>query len=155
MYDSSIEIESRGGNPGKKLTGAGAESEVTLGGSRAVMDGPMQDILYAWGSFKNADEFTKKFLLQDIYETAKDPAEAIKAGGIILTEFMKHLDNVDPLATELCDAMKKDDADAVATVEEDMEKFMSDVGDGVFSIDSISSFVSIMSCTGAILALLV
>ena len=142
LFDSEI-----GSNEKKVITGSGTIEHHTLGGSRAVMDGPMLDILCDWGSFKTADDFTKKFLLQDIYETAKDPEEAMKAGGI-LTEFKKHLANVDPFATELTDAMKADNAQAVATAEKEFEEFMSEVGEGVSSIDTISSFVQLMSCTG-------
>ena len=147
LYDSSIELPARSFNKGKKLTGAGTENEVTLGGSRAVMDGPMLDILCDWGSFKNTDDFTKKFLLRDIYETAKDPEEAMKAGDI-LTEFKKHLANVDPFATELTAAMMVDSAASVEKAGEELKTFMSEIGEGVSSIDSIPSFVQLMSCTG-------
>lgn len=147
LYDSNLEIAERGNNPGKKITGKGTEKDFTLGGSRHVMDGPMRDILYDWGSFKTADEFTKKFLLQDIYATAKNPEEVMKAGKI-LTEFKKHLANVDPFAEALSDAFKEYNADDVEIAEKEMAEFMSEIGDGVSTIDSISSFVALMSCTG-------
>jgi hypothetical protein len=147
LYDSNIEISARGGNAGKKISGSGAVAEATLGGSREVMDGPMLDILYDWGSFKNTEDFTKKFLLKGIYDTAKNPEKAIETGEI-LTEFKKHLANIEPFATELTAAMKADDSRSFKKAEDEMGSFMSEIGDGVSSIDSISSFVQLMSSTG-------
>lgn len=141
LYDSSINLEARGGADGKKITGKDG-----LGGSVAVMD-VMGEILRDWGSFKTEEEFTKKFLLKDLYDTAKDPEEVIKSAGI-LTEASKHFANIEPFATDLTAAMKADDAKAFEEAEENLTEFMSECGEGVSSIDSISSWVQLMSCTG-------
>jgi hypothetical protein len=131
------------GNDGKVLTGKDG-----LGGTTSVM-APLRDYLCIWGECKNEEDFTKKFLLKDLYATAKNPEEVLETADI-LTEFKKHLDNVEPFATELTEAMKANDGDAFKKAEDTLTTFMSECGKDVSSIDSISSWVQLMSCTGII-----
>ncbi len=68
----------------------------------------MRDILCEWGSCKTAEDFTKKFLLKDVYATAKnDPKNVMIEDADLLTEYFKHADNVQPFADEFAEAMKK------------------------------------------------
>ena len=138
LFESSI-----GSSDDKVLTG-----KFGLGGTKSVMK-PLRDYLCIWGECKNAEDFKKKFLLKDLYATAKNPEELIKTADI-LTEFNKHLDNIDPFATELSDAMKANNARSFKDAEDRLTKFMSECGRDVSSIDSISSWVQLMSCTGII-----
>ena len=130
-------------NDGRVLTG-----KFGLGGTTSVM-APLRDFLCIWGECKNEEDFTKKFLLKDLYATAKNPEEVLETADI-LTEFKKHLDNVEPFATELTEAMKANDGDAFKKAEDTLTTFMSECGKDVSSIDSISSWVQLMSCTGII-----
>ena len=140
LIDSSL-LSS--GNDGKVLTGKDG-----LGGTTSVMP-PLRDYLCIWGECKNAEDFTKKFLLKDLYATAKNPEEVLVTADI-LTEFKKHLDNVEPFATELTEAMKANDGDAFKKAEDTLTTFMSECGKDVSSIDSISSWAQLMSCTGMV-----
>jgi hypothetical protein len=112
----------------------------------------IKKMLKLWGSLKNEDDFTKKFLLKNIYSAAKDDdeAEAIMAKAGILTEFKKHLANVEPYATELTKAMSEDDKKALDLTEEKLKEFMEACGKGVSSIDSVSSWSQLMCCTGLV-----
>jgi hypothetical protein len=136
LYDSNL-----GTNDDKLLTGKNG-----FGLSKGIMD-PLREVLCDWGSFKTADEYMEKFLLKDLYDTAKDPEAVIKDAGI-LNEFRKHIDNVTPFADELSEALKKNNERAHKDCEKSIKDFMSDCGKGVSSIDSISSWVQLMSCTG-------
>jgi hypothetical protein len=117
-----------------------------LGGTTEVMD-ELRDYLCIWGNCKTADDFTKKFLLKDLYDTAKNPEESIEKGEI-LTEFRKHLDLVQPFANELTDAMKTNDPKALKKADEEVAQFLADCGEGLSSIDSVNAWVQSMSCTG-------
>ena len=152
IYDDNIAIKyyevagllfesNFGNNDNKVLTGKDG-----IGGTVEVM-APLRELLCLWGSFKTADDFMKKFLLKDIYDTAKNPEDLIDSSNI-LTEFRKQVDLVEPYATELTEAMKADNPDGLKDAEDFLTKFMSDTGEGVSSIDSISSWVQLMSCTG-------
>jgi hypothetical protein len=136
LFDSNV-----GDNDAKLLTGKNG-----FGLTKATM-GPLREILCDWGSFKTADEYMKKFLLKDIYTTAKNPEDVIKSAGL-LTEFQKHIDNVTPFAEELSAAFKKNNERAHKDCEKSIKSFMSDCGKGVSSIDSISSWLQLMCCTG-------
>lgn len=74
--------------------------------------------------------------------------EAVIESSKILTEFRKHVDNVEPFATDLTEAMRAANPDNFDKAEKDLAEFMSECGTGVSSIDSISSWVQLMSCTG-------
>ena len=117
-----------------------------LGGTKEVMV-ELREWLCIWGGCKNADDFTKKFLLKDLYDTAKDPEQSIKDADL-LTEFRKHLDLVDPFTTELTDALKKNDVKAYETAEESLITYLKGCGEGLVTFDSISAWVASMSCTG-------
>ena len=86
-------------------------------------------------------------MLKGIYDTAKDPEKVIESSKI-LTEFRKHLDNVDPFATELTEAMRASNPDNFDKAEKELTEFMSECGKDVSSIDSISSWIQLMACTG-------
>lgn len=88
-------------------------------------------------------------MLKGIYDTARDPEGVIESSKI-LTEFLKHVDNVEPFATELTEAMRAANPDNFDKAEKDLTEFMSECGEGVSSIDSISSWVQLMSCTGLV-----
>ena len=138
LYKSSL-----GDDDGKAHTGKNG-----FGGTTEVMK-ELRDYLCIWGNCKNEDDFTKNFLLKDLYATAKNPEEVIKTSGILI-ELRKHMDNIEPFATELTDAMKANDEKSFKKAEETLTSFMSDCGEGLSSIDSISSWVQSMSCTGII-----
>ena len=137
LYPSNLPVEDKD----KVLTG-----ERGFGGTKGIM-GEMRKLLCEWGSFKTADDFKKKFLLKGIYDTAKDPEKVIESSKI-LTEFRKHLDNVDPFATELTEAMRASNPDNFDKAEKELTEFMSECGKDVSSIDSISSWIQLMACTG-------
>ena len=82
-----------------------------FGGTPAVQ-GPMRDILCEWGSCTTAEDFTKKFLLKDVYATAKNDSKNVIEDAGLLTEYFKYADNVQPFADELAEAMKKTDEKA-------------------------------------------
>lgn len=136
LFESSI-----GDNDTKGHTG-----KLGLGGSPAVMP-ILRDYLCIWGSLKNQDDFRKKFLLKDLYATAKDPEKLMKEAGI-LTELNKHFDMIDPFAKELSDAMKADNEKSFNKAETILGDFLSDCGEGLSSIDSIDAWVQSMACTG-------
>ena len=127
--------------------------ENTFGGSVEVM-APLRRYLCTWGACKTADEFTTKFLLSDLYATCttKNPKKVIKNANI-LSEYMKHSDNIQPFAGDLTKAMKRGffpQRRSFKTAENNLRDFMKGCGEDVFSIDGISSWVQLMSCTGII-----
>ena len=101
---------------------------------------------------KNEEDFTKKFLLDGIYSTASDAAQAEKMleKGKILSEYKKHSDNVQPYAEELCAAFKEDNPSAFDETNKRIKSFMAACGTGVSSIDSISSWTQLMSLSGIV-----
>ena len=114
LYKSSL-----GDDDGKAHTGKNG-----FGGTTEVMK-ELRDYLCIWGNCKNEDDFTKNFLLKDLYATAKNPEEVIKTSGI-LTELRKHLANIEPFATELTDTMKANDEKSFKKAEETLTSFMSE-----------------------------
>jgi hypothetical protein len=109
----------------------------------------MKGVLSLWGSLKNADDFATKFLFKDLYEGAdKAEVDAILEKADILTEFKKHMALVEPFAKELTQEMEKSDKAAFLEAEKKLTSFMAATGKGVSSIDSISAWVQLMSCTG-------
>jgi hypothetical protein len=138
LFESSI-----GDNDAEAHTGKNG-----LGGTPAVMP-ILRDYLCIWGSCKNQDDFRKKFLLKDLYATAKDPEKLMKEAGI-LTELNKHFDLAEPYAKELSDAMKADNEKSFNKAETILGDFLSDCGEGLSSIDSIDAWAQSMACTGLI-----
>ena len=122
-----------------------------FGATKKVMP-KIKEMLKLWGSLKNEEEFTKKFLLNGIYSTANDEAqaEALMKEGQILCEYKKHSNNVQPFAEELASAMKEDDPIAFEDTEMKIKSFMLACGKGVSSIDSISSWTQLMCLTGIV-----
>lgn len=106
-----------------------------------------KELLVAWGKCKTADDFINTFLLKDLYSSG-GKALAEKAG--LLSEFSKHAAMVTPFAEELSGAMKASDEKAFAMAEEELTEFMSKCGEGVSEINSISSWVQLMSMTGIV-----
>lgn len=133
--------------PGKKLV-SGKDG---FGATPKVMK-KVTEMQFLWGSLKNTEEFTKKFLHKGVYMTAKseEAAEKILEEAGILTEFNKHRDNVPKFAEALTAAMKEDDLDAFKKTEEKIKSFMAACGKGVSSIDSVSSWLQLMSMTGLV-----
>jgi hypothetical protein len=135
----------------KILTGKDA-----LGGSTEIMP-PLRKILSILGACKTEDDFTRKFLLKDLYTTASNPKKAIKTADI-LSEYSKHSKNIEPFAKSLVRAMafgrfrrrKRKNKKSFKHAEDKLRKFMTGCGEDVFSIDSISSWVQLMSCTGTV-----
>lgn len=135
----------------KILTGKDA-----LGGSPEVV-ALLRKILIIWGACKTEDDFTRNFLLKDLYATASNPKKAIKTADI-LCEYSKHSKNIEPFAKSLVSAMtfgrfrssKRKNKKSFKDAEDKLRKFMTGCGEDVFSIDSISSWVQLMSCTGIV-----
>lgn len=128
----------------KVITGANG-----MGGSLAVKE-DLKKILCEWGTFKSANDFKDIFLLGDLsYHGADESeiAEIVEKAGI-LTEARKHLANIQPFTEELTAVMEKSDKESFETAEKDLTEFMLSCGKDVSSIDSISSWVQLMSCTG-------
>lgn len=119
-----------------------------FGGTEAFM-AILRDWLVIWGNCKNSDDFIKNYLHKDLYATAKNPEEVLKTTGI-LTEVHKHFNNVEPFAKDITAAMKADNEEAFNKAEETLTKFLSECGEGLSSIDSISSWIQSMSMTGIV-----
>ena len=118
-------------------------------GSTVATKPVLRKILCTWGACKTAKDYMKTFLVNDIIKTAtKGDATAIMERAGILTEFKKHIDNVQPFADELSGAMKKSNAKAFEKTEKNMKEFMAGTGLDVSSIDTVSSWVQLMTCTG-------
>jgi len=117
-----------------------------FGGTVAVME-ELRSYLVIWGKCKTATEFSKEFIFKDLYASAKDADKVIKEAAL-LGELQKHFDNVEPYATELSDAMKANDPEAFKETEKLLTWFMSQCGEGLSSIDSISAWTQSMSMTG-------
>ena len=66
----------------------------------------------------------------------------------ILTEIRKHIDSVQPFGDNLANAMRGNDKKVFDKAETLLTEFMSETGARVSEIDSISSWVQLMSCTG-------
>lgn len=160
-YDDNIEYKQE--QVGANLVPSNVETDKTdqmtitgengFGGSLEVM-APLRRYLSTWGACKTADEFTTKFLLSDLYATCttKNPKKVIKNANI-LSEYMKHSDNIQPFARDLTRAMKRGffpQRRSFKTAENNLRDFMKGCGEDVFSIDGISSWVQLMSCTGII-----
>jgi hypothetical protein len=104
-------------------------------GASDTVKGPLREILCTWGACKTATDYLDKVLVRDIIKTAtKGDATAIMERAGILTEFKKHIANVQPFADELSAAFKKADAKALDTTEQDIKKFMSGTGKGKYNI---------------------
>jgi hypothetical protein len=117
-----------------------------LGANPAIIP-ELRKMLCTWGACKDKDDYMKTFLLQDLYATTKNPEKVIEKFGL-LTEFTKHIDNVKPFGDELAAAMRADNEKDFVICEDKLKKFMSNTGKDVSSIDSISSWVQLMCCTG-------
>ena len=154
IYDDNIAIKyyevatllfksSIGDDDKKFLTGKNG-----FGGTVEVMK-VLREFLCDWGSYKSADDFMTKFLLSDIYETAKNPEDVIESAAI-LTEFRKQVDLIEPYATEVTQSMETSNPSGFKRAEDFLKNFMSECGKGVSSIDSISSWMQLMSCTGLV-----
>ena len=117
-----------------------------MGGSLATK-GPMKEWLCDWGTYKTADDFKNKFLLGDLGVDDPEIAAIVEKAGL-LAEFNKHLANVQPFAEELTAAMKESGEEDFETAQKDLTEFMQACGKDVSSIDSISSWLHLMSCTG-------
>ena len=111
-------------NPALMSDNKGLTGKNGYGGTTDVKI-PLRDYLCIWGNCKNEDDFTKNFLLKDLYATAKNPEEVIKTSGILI-ELRKHMDNIEPFATELTDAMKANDEKSFKKAEETLTSFMSE-----------------------------
>jgi hypothetical protein len=114
----------------------------------------MHDILCTWGTkCKTAQDFVETSLLSDLTGTVSNFEFVVKQANL-LTEFCKHIDLVDQfgeeLVTGLKGSMKGSRKAFLETAEGKLKMFMEDTGDGVSEIDSINSWVRIMSCTGVL-----
>lgn len=121
-------------------------------GATPKIMGKVKDMQVLWGSLKNTEDFTKKFLLKGVYMTAQseEAAEEILKEANILVEYNKHRDNVPKFAKELSDVMKEDDPAAFEKTNDNIKAFMANCGEGVSSIDDISSWLQLMSLTGIV-----
>ena len=117
-------------------------------GASPVIKKDMRDILCSWGRCKTAQDFMDTSLLSDLKATCGGDYEKVIEEANILTEFRKHIDSVQPFADDLANAMRGNDKEAFDKAEALLTEFMSDTGAGVSEIDSISSWVQLMSCTG-------
>ena len=117
-------------------------------GASPVIKKDMRDILCSWGRCKTAQDFMDTSLLSDLKATCGGDYEKVIEEANILTEFRKHIDSVQPFADDLANAMRGNDKEAFDDAEALLTKFMSETGAGVSEINSISSWVQLMSCTG-------
>lgn len=131
----------QGDNDAKGHTG-----KLGFGGTPAVMK-ELRNFLCVWGNCGNTDDFIKNHLFKDIYATAKDPENVIKTCSI-LPELSKHLANLEPYATELTDAMRASNPESFTKSEEILTEFLGDCGEGLSSMNSISSWIQSMGVTG-------
>ena len=116
------------------------------GGTPEVMP-VLREFLCIWGRCKNTDEFLKEYLHKDLYTTASDPVAMMKEGGI-LTELSKHFANCQAHGDELAAAMKADNRADFNRAERKLTEFLSQCGEGISSIDNISTWTQMMSLTG-------
>lgn len=126
--------------------------ELGFGSNPNVME-KVHDMLKLWGTLKDTDDFTKKFLQAGVYDSFKGSdkeLEKMLEEADILTEWNIHRDNVPKAAKELTEAFKKDDPEAFAKTEEKIASFMAACGRDVSSINSISSWYQLMSLTGLV-----
>ena len=117
-------------------------------GASPAIKKDMRDILCSWGRCKTAQDFMDTCLLSDLKATCGGDYEKVIEEANILTEFRKHIDSVQPFADDLANAMRGNDKEAFDDAEALLTKFMSETGAGVSEINSISSWVQLMSCTG-------
>jgi hypothetical protein len=117
-------------------------------GASPAIKKDMRDILCSWGRCKTAQDFMDTCLLSDLKATCSGDYEKVIEEANILTEFRKHIDSVQPFADDLANAMRGNDKEAFDDAEALLTKFMSETGAGVSEINSISSWVQLMSCTG-------
>jgi len=108
----------------------------------------MKEFIRTWGSIKTADEFKRKFLFKGLYETGA--TEKIIADSNICTEVNKHFNNIGGFAAGVVNGFKTVDATALNTMEKSLGKFMKGCGEGVSDIDSLDSWLQLMSITGII-----
>ena len=118
-----------------------------MGGSLSTK-GPMKEWLCDWGtSYETADDFKNKFLLGDLGVDDPEIASIVEKAGI-LEEANKHIANIQPFAEDLTVAMKECGEKDFEKAEKDLTEFMQACGKDVSSIDSISSWLQLMSCSG-------
>ena len=133
-----------GDNDHKLLTG-----KYGAGGTEDLLD-PLREYLSIWGrQCKDADDFMKKFLLKDIYQSSKNAEHLMKCGGI-LTEFKKHIRNVEPFACELVKAMKCVCPHDFEKAECKLERYLDACGRAVCKINTINQWLQLMCCTGMV-----
>lgn len=118
-----------------------------FGASKEILD-TLRTVLCTWGACKNAEDYMSTFLMNDLRETSKKNYKKVMDEAGILTEFRKHIENIESFGDQLSDAMKRHNAADHELTEEKIKTFMEGCGGGVSSIDSISSWVQLMSCTG-------
>lgn len=122
----------------------GEQRALTGGGFRSDGDKVrelLRETLAQWGSFKTADEFIDKFLLQST------PKGSLKKDGH-LAEFYKHASLINPFSKELAAAFKAYDPAKYGAAEEKLIQFLSETGNGVSSISDFPTWVNLMSVTG-------
>jgi hypothetical protein len=118
---------------------------------RAIITGPdgfgssqeirpmLKDLLDSWGQNPTAKGFLES--------TLSIPIETLQKHGI-LTEFMKHVDLVEPYAAAASEALKKTDPAAFATAEATLKKYLEDCGEFKSNIDTLDSWLQLMATTG-------
>lgn len=101
----------------------------------------LKSMLMEWGSYKTADQFVKKFLLNNI------SCKTLSNAGIA-TALLKQVDLIQPYASALEKEFKKDPN--YKTITSNLKKYFKLTGDDVCEIESMKAWVEIMSVTGMV-----
>jgi hypothetical protein len=101
----------------------------------------LKSMLMEWGSYKTADQFVKKFLLNNI------SCKTLSNAGIA-TALLKQVDLIQPYASALEKEFKKNPN--YKTITSNLKKYFKLIGDDVCEIESMKAWVEIMSVTGMV-----
>ena len=94
-----------------------------------------------WGTYKTADQFVKKFLLKNIL-----PRKDCICSSGLGKSFLKEVALVSPFASSMDKEFQKDPN--YKTITATLTKYLEDTGAGVSSINSMRSWLELMSVTG-------
>lgn len=134
---------------GQLITGA---MGLVVGQSPASVKPLLREMLCTMGQCKTAKNFVRDFLLKDLYASCKNQVdfEDLIEKGSILSEFNEQIGLVGPFAKDLASALKANDVKGFDFCEASLADFMKETGKGVSSINTVDSWVQLMSATGLV-----
>ena len=139
IYFKYMQVETILLNKNGFLTGSAPLSSGFNTIDRATILNILKAILCEWGTYKTADQFVKKFLLANISPKAL-------CGSGIATALLRQVELISPYANAMDKEFKKDPE--YKTINSNLKSYLRQTGTGVSSIETMKSWLELMSVTG-------